>query len=75
MANRKKFLDKKSTRKKFRTKGSKVSKLAQDARWEIIEKRKSEMEDARDRLCQIAKKSDARDKLKRLQLLRDGKVK
>jgi hypothetical protein len=45
-----------------------------DARLNIIEKRRSKIADARDRLGQIARTSDARDKLKKIRLIKQGKV-
>lgn len=45
-----------------------------DARLNIIQKRRSQIVDARDRLGQLARGTDARDKLKRIRLIKQGKV-
>ena len=48
--------------------------MAGDARNKLISKHRQSMGDARDRLAMMAKKTDARDKLKKIRNLKQGKV-
>ena len=48
--------------------------MAGDARNRLISKQRASMGDARDRLAMMAKQTDARDKLKKIRNLKQGKV-
>jgi len=62
-------------RKNLKRKGIMTGKRPiADARLEIIKKKRSKVVDARDKLGEIARSTDAREKLQKIRNLKEGKV-